>query len=172
MAGASSFLPGHWETTSFRFKNHHHPFVRVLVEQLNRHGIDGILRPRGTTEPMVAGAVGTLHRQTLVRDYFLAHYSPVVEPSEDACVGEPLPVDDFDFEFDGAYSTYNWELFFHAPFMIAKRLDANRRFEEAHRWFHYIFEPTNRPSRSLPGPNASGTSSPSSSTAPAGPSNR
>ena len=25
-----SLLPGHWETTSFRFKNHHHPFVRVL----------------------------------------------------------------------------------------------------------------------------------------------
>ena len=76
LAGAPSFLPGHWETTSFRFKNHHHPFVRVLVEQLNRHGIDGILRPRGATEPVVDGAQGTLHRQTLVRDYFRDDYSP------------------------------------------------------------------------------------------------
>ena len=36
--------------------------------------------------------------------------------------------------------------------MVAKRLDANRRFEEAHRWFHYIFEPTNSPSSEAPWP--------------------
>ena len=149
MAVVPSFLPGHWETTSFRFKNHHHPFVRVLIEQLNRHGNDGILRPRDATEPVVDGAQGMLHRQTLDRTYFRDEYSPAIVEN---VVRRPLPVDDFDFEFDGAYSTYNWELFFHAPFTIAKRLDANRRFEEAHRWFHYIFEPTNSPSSEAPWP--------------------
>ena len=69
---------------------------------------------------MVDGAVGTLHRQTLVREYFRDEYLPSIV---DNTVRRPLPVDDFDFEFDGAYSIYNWELFFHAPFMIAKRLE-------------------------------------------------
>ncbi|MBW8711736.1 MAG: toxin, partial [Mycobacterium sp.] len=47
-----------------------------------------------------------------------------------------------DFSNGGAYSIYNWELFFHAPLMIACRLSQNQRFEEAMSWFHYIFNPT------------------------------
>ena len=54
--------------------------------------------------------------------------------------------EEFDFSYGGAYSIYNWELFFHAPFMLAKRLSANQRFVEAHLWFHYIFDPTYVPS--------------------------
>ena len=69
-----------------------------------------------------------------------------------ACAWPCRRVDDFDFSFGGAYSIYNWELFFHAPFMIAKRLSANRRFEEAHRWFRYIFDPTDPPPQPQPGP--------------------
>ena len=38
--------------------------------------------------------------------------------------------EDFDFSYGGAYAIYNWELFFHAPFLIAKRLSQNRRFED------------------------------------------
>jgi hypothetical protein len=53
------------------------------------------------------------------------------------------PMEDVDFSYKGAYSIYNWELFFHAPFHIANKLAANQRFEEALEWFHYIFDPTN-----------------------------
>ena len=42
----------------------------------------------------------------------------------------------------GGYSLYNWELFFHAPLMIAERLDQNLQFEAADHWFKYIFNPT------------------------------
>jgi hypothetical protein len=42
----------------------------------------------------------------------------------------------------GAYSVYNWELFFHAPLTIAVHLSKNQRFAEAQKWFHYIFDPT------------------------------
>src|SRR6185436_10500902 len=42
----------------------------------------------------------------------------------------------------GANSIYNWELFFHAPLYIATRLSKNGRYEEAMKWFHYIFDPT------------------------------
>ena len=37
---------------------------------------------------------------------------------------------------------YNWELFFHTVMLIAMRLSQNQRFDEARRWFHYIFDPT------------------------------
>jgi len=46
-----------------------------------------------------------------------------------------------DFTPDGAYSSYNWELFFHAPLLIANSLSKNQRFEEACHWYHFIFNP-------------------------------
>ena len=42
---------------------------------------------------------------------------------------------------DGAYASYNWELFFHAPLLIANALSRNQRFEEARDWYHFIFNP-------------------------------
>ena len=42
----------------------------------------------------------------------------------------------------GAYSVYNWELFFHVPITIAIHFSKNQRFAEAQRWFHYLFDPT------------------------------
>ena len=54
------------------------------------------------------------------------------------------PVKDLDFTASGAYSGYNWELFFHAPLTIAIHLSKNQRFAEAQRWFHYMFDPTDK----------------------------
>ena len=57
-------------------------------------------------------------------------------------VHAPFPVNDFDFSISGAYSIYNWELFFHAPLMIAIHLSQNQQFQDAQNWFHTIFDPT------------------------------
>src|SRR5215207_1770875 len=64
------------------------------------------------------------------------HYAP------SALVKRPYPVKDLDFTSGGAYSAYNWELFFHVPITIAIHLSKNQRFAEAQRWFHYRFGPT------------------------------
>lgn len=64
------------------------------------------------------------------------HYNP------SALVQQPYPVKDIDFTSSGAYSVYNWELFFHVPITIAMHLSKNQRFAEAQRWFHYLFDPT------------------------------
>ena len=40
------------------------------------------------------------------------------------------------------YSTYDWEVFFHAPMMIAQGLATQQRYGEALRWLHTIFDPT------------------------------
>ena len=47
----------------------------------------------------------------------------------------------FYHELKRPYSIYNWELFFHAPMMLAEALSKSQQFEEAMKWYHYIFNP-------------------------------
>src|SRR5690606_29639855 len=44
-------------------------------------------------------------------------------------------------DFSGAYGLYYQELFLHIPLLIANHLNANQQFEEAQRWYHYVFNP-------------------------------
>jgi hypothetical protein len=60
------------------------------------------------------------------------------------------PRENFDFSPSGAYSIYNWELFFHVPLLIATRLSQNQRFADAQSWFHFIFNPTTSSTDSIP----------------------
>ncbi len=68
------------------------------------------------------------------------YFEPTYKPTK--YVDAPYPRHDVDFSYGGAYSLYNWELFFHAPMILASRLSQNQRFAEAMRWYHYIFDPT------------------------------
>ncbi|MGP5331231.1 Tc toxin subunit A-related protein [Pseudomonas helleri] len=43
--------------------------------------------------------------------------------------------------FIGGVGLYTWEVFFHAPLLIANRLLSEQRFDEAERWFKRIFDP-------------------------------
>lgn len=54
----------------------------------------------------------------------------------------PYPVENVDFSAGGAYSIYNWELFFHIPLLVATQLSQNQQFSDAETWFQYIFNPT------------------------------
>ncbi|WP_439657618.1 hemopexin repeat-containing protein [Lentzea sp. HUAS TT2] len=55
-------------------------------------------------------------------------------------------------DFDSANGLYYWEIFFHAPMLIAQALNGAQRFEEARRWVEHVFDPTvrERPWRFLP----------------------
>ncbi|MBK8887576.1 MAG: hypothetical protein IPN46_13965 [Saprospiraceae bacterium] len=44
-------------------------------------------------------------------------------------------------ELKKAYSIYNWELFFYLPIAIAENLNKNQQFEEAMKWYHFVFHP-------------------------------
>jgi hypothetical protein len=37
---------------------------------------------------------------------------------------------------------YNWEIYFHAPLLIADQLTKQHRFEDAERWLRLVFDPT------------------------------
>jgi hypothetical protein len=73
----------------------------------------------------------------LYTDFFGFSYNP-----EPKLVRRPYPAKDLDFSAAGAYSVYNWELFYHVPITIAIHLSKNQRFADAQRWFHYLFDPT------------------------------
>jgi hypothetical protein len=47
----------------------------------------------------------------------------------------------FYHELKRPYSLYNWEMFFHTPIMLAVALSKAQQFEEAMKWFHYVFNP-------------------------------
>lgn len=82
---------------------------------------------------------------TLFQQLFTdTHYHP------ESPVQQPYPVSDLDFTSSGAYSVYNWELFYHIPLAVAIHLSKNQRYEEAQRWFHFIFDPTDSSDGSTP----------------------
>ena len=70
-------------------------------------------------------------------------YQGAANGPETGFVAPPYPVEDIDFSATGAYSIYNWELFFHAPMLIATTLSQNQQFADADAWFRYVFDPTN-----------------------------
>jgi hypothetical protein len=116
--------------------------------------LDGT-RVRLTTEASATLPDGK-PRPALYEELFLpTQYKPVdSSPSSDATHGvfveRPYPVKDLDFTPRGAYAVYNWELFYHAPLTIAMHLSKNQRFEEAQRWFHYVFDPTDDSEQATP----------------------
>lgn len=48
----------------------------------------------------------------------------------------------FPFSSDKPNSLINWELYYHLPMMVSGFLSGQQKFEDARRWFHYIFDPT------------------------------
>ncbi|MCR6544585.1 neuraminidase-like domain-containing protein [Dehalobacterium formicoaceticum] len=44
-------------------------------------------------------------------------------------------------ELKRPYSLYNWELFFHTPILLANALSKGQHYEEAMKWFHFVFNP-------------------------------
>jgi hypothetical protein len=129
--------PTYVEQLKYRFEMFYHPYVCLFVKQLNRDGIDGLLQRRIQTEP-----------ESFLSPPVSFDFDSVYKPKP--VVAEPYPEADVDFSHSGAYSQYNWELFFHSPLLIADRLSKNQRFEEAQRWFHYIFDPTDTSSHPVP----------------------
>ncbi len=115
--------------TLLSFQTHRHPFVCDLIQDLvtaqgqeQSGGISGLLNI-GNQKPASSFS-------------FQTSYKPVTE-----YVQEPGP-ETIDFSAGGAYADYNWELFFHAPLLVALTLSQNQQFADAEAWFRYIFNPT------------------------------
>ena len=115
------------------FHTFYHPFSSKYVTNLNQSSLPGLMGS-DTEIPSDEGAT------------FENAYDPnfthglVQKPSDFAT--RTYYKENVCFDVYGANSVYNWELFFHAPLYIATRLSKNGKFEQAMKWFHYIFDPT------------------------------
>ncbi|MFY0598323.1 MAG: hypothetical protein JXR03_01545 [Cyclobacteriaceae bacterium] len=118
----------------YAFKPFYHPYVCAMIKQLNRYGIGGLLDPKPDSE----AGLDLLRQQAKNASFdFETYYQPTND-----LVDANYPKEGFDFDFDSPYGIYNWELFFHAPLHIATHLTQNQKFEDAQKWLHYIFNPT------------------------------
>ncbi|MEM9218659.1 MAG: hemopexin repeat-containing protein [Cyanobacteria bacterium P01_F01_bin.150] len=80
---------------------------------------------------------------------FTLNQAPAKSSTEDAIIRvAPEKVSHIHFpvnshlEFRGANGVYYWELFYHAPALIAQSLNTAQKFEKAKQWYEYIFDPT------------------------------
>ena len=107
------------------FQEFEHPYSRDFTRRLRAQGLDGLL-------------TRDVQLQSSPDDFINTYHPEQIHP---VAVATPYPKKEVDFSPGGAYSLYNWEVFFHAPLLIAQSLSNNQKFEEAQRWFHYIFDP-------------------------------
>lgn len=123
-------------TLDYRFDTHFHPYVDALVRRLVTGSVAGLQAADTEVEPGAPPLPDGSPRPRLYAEIFTAtDYAP-------AAVRPPFPVKELDFASGGAYAVYNWELFFHVPLAVAINLSRNQRYEEAQRWFHHVFDPT------------------------------
>ncbi len=125
------------DTLKYKFFPFYHPYTSLFMRELKRFGIGGLLNRPIQKEPQKYYPTNTFD----FNSYEPGSMSPPDNTAKKDCI---------DFERYGAYALYNWEIFFHAPLLVACKLSQNQRFEEAMRWFHYIFDPTNTESPDVP----------------------
>jgi hypothetical protein len=119
---------------AYDFFLHQHPYAEELVRRLLEGSVDGLQAADTDYVPGQTLPDGS-PRPVLYDDAFFDAYAP--DP-----VVKTKPVRDLDFSTYGAYAEYNWELFFHVPLTVAMHLSSNGRYEDAQKWFHFIFDPT------------------------------
>ncbi|PWT71279.1 MAG: hypothetical protein C5B59_18405 [Bacteroidetes bacterium] len=129
----------------YHFYNAYHPMVCYFMRQLFEKGIDGLMMRQTQLKGDVAYDSNPAK----------FNFNSVYVPQTDVYTGQPVtypngvvdttpgyPREDVDFNIQSGYSLYNWELFYHAPLLIGERLSENQQFDDADKWFRYIFDPT------------------------------
>lgn len=130
-----------------RFFNFFHPRMRDFMERLFLKGIDGLME----RDTQLLG--DPIYDATIKKFNFASYYNDLVATNTiySGISNSGYPVEDVDFNQQSGYALYNWELFFHAPLMIAERLSQNHQFEAADRWYRYIFNPLDTSGYPSPG---------------------
>jgi len=109
---------------TYDFQNFFHPYVGELIAQLNRTSVAGMLDP---------DFLATLYAKYTALDFVLHNSQTLDVTLEDRTI---------DVSIGGPYANPNWELLYHIPVMIGVHLSSQRRYSEAQKWFHLVFDPT------------------------------
>jgi hypothetical protein len=150
--GAVNYTPHvDWELLvrydrGLEFHTFYHPFSSKFVTRLNQGGIPALMRS-DTEDPLYYDTIKSDNGAAFEDvDIYNPNFTHGLVRRHSAFDTPPDPrtayKENVCFDVYGANSLYNWELFFHAPLYIATRLSKNGKYEEAMKWFHYIFDPT------------------------------
>ncbi|MCG8411907.1 MAG: neuraminidase-like domain-containing protein [Bacteroidales bacterium] len=114
----------------------YHPFVDIIRKQNERQGLTGLLDPGKDSY--------IFKRHDSVEELLPRQANTKIVDYVDfakSCVSNNALEENFDFNTDGALGLYNWEMFYHIPFMIANHFYTEGNYDEALKWIHYIFDP-------------------------------
>lgn len=151
----STIPKNHKFSFRYHFFNFYHPLVCYFMRQLFSGGIDALMN----RDTQLKGDIA--YDSSSDKFSFKDYYNPtslVYDEAPDPVtypngVKDPdpgYPKADVDFNQKSGYALYNWELFFHAPLMIAEMLDQNQQFEDAENWYRFIFNPSDTSSYPSP----------------------
>jgi hypothetical protein len=131
-------------TLFVQFANHYHPWVDEFIRLLNWQGLPLMLDI--TTQQLGVQVDPNDPSNTSPLFSFRTTYGP----TSNVYNSSNYPQEIVDTTQSGAYSTYNLELFFHIPFLIATQLTQNQQFQDAKTWLEYIFNPTSDLNEPIP----------------------
>ena len=138
-------------STGYSFETFYHPYARTFLRELEIGGVPQLMARNLQIDPQTARGW-----PTNLNFNFKTFYNPtnVVEmpyPGVDPTIGDPGEAAlDFSIGSSGAYSLYNWEIFYHVPMFIASLLMQNQQYADAMSWLEYIFNPTDNGSEVPP----------------------
>jgi len=134
--------------TKYTFETFYHPYARTFLRELEIGGVSQLMtRNLQLNAQAVRGLTPNFD--------FKSIYNPtsLVETPYPGTTGAADPGEtnlDFSIGSAGAYSLYNWEVFYHIPMFMASLLMQNQQFQDAMTWLEYIFNPTDSGTEAAP----------------------
>jgi hypothetical protein len=127
-------------STSFEFQTFYHPYAQTFLRELEIGGMPRLMARSLQTNPQAVRAWPLAFNFSNIYGPRPAVMQPYPGVSTAGDPGETWL--DFAIGSYGAYSLYNWEIFYHAPMFVASLLLQNQRFQDAVTWLEYIFNPS------------------------------
>ncbi|HEY3495002.1 MAG TPA: neuraminidase-like domain-containing protein [Polyangiaceae bacterium] len=153
---APSFFFGFFNfATATRFSTFHHPLVQDFERIHNEYGTEGLMTRLTQALPLVDGRYYSNYYYNYYGQLYLGYhiagdtqawgttqrmFETEHEPNT-VTVIPPYPLPTVEFGYGTSFGVYNWELFFHLPMLVGGLLSQDLQFEEAMKWYHYVFDP-------------------------------
>ncbi|WP_437912582.1 neuraminidase-like domain-containing protein [Sorangium sp. So ce302] len=136
------------------FSTFNHPLVTEVRKRLQAFGPEGIMNRATQALPIADNRYYSNYYYNYYGHLYLGYHIAgdrqawgttqrliETELHPTRSVKQPYPLPTIEFGYGTPFGIYNWELFFHLPMLIAGRLSQDLKFEDAMKWYHYVFDP-------------------------------
>jgi hypothetical protein len=120
------FVPSNQSTNYWNVYNFYHPLAAKMNKEVEQGGIESLYN----SGSLPGGEIWDYKNDRFYQSFITKHFSGDIQH------------EDFDFTPTGVYSVYNWELFFYIPMLLGSGMVSDQQFENAMRWFKFVFDPT------------------------------